>query len=380
VEGGSLTAKGTLLEVVMKPRGELLFRTPTPFSLGGYAETQPRPSEFGVAGMLRSATMDLAEERGTPQNVLEKIVGRGKEYTTYDFCWKLVGPYLMRGNGTVFYPIPFDVFVEGGEERRRLRLADWLIPQLEVVDGGLKELLAPSAFKGESARKEYWFASSKLMEEYLNGENVFDESDVVRGESIYRRMTHPHVKLDREMKAVEIVEGEGMYFAVEKLALREGWSFIAGVWLDGCEQPELDKVRDAFLDLNGRIARLGGEGGLVSLEVRESKSLLEAKVEEDAEIEGRVRLVLTASAVFGNGDKSSFLPGLSGVEGCACARALVGGWDYAANKPKELRLGVAPGSVYYLERIKLSVILDRVHVHPDYRNVLGSCLIAKRWL
>ncbi|MEM1659486.1 MAG: type III-B CRISPR module-associated Cmr3 family protein [Candidatus Jordarchaeales archaeon] len=363
--------------MVMKPRGELLFRTPTPFALGGYAETQPRPSEFSVAGMLRSAIMDLSEEKDIPKDVLEEILGKAKGYTTYDFCWKLVGPYFLKGDSEVFYPIPLDVFVIE-EEGARIRLADWLIPQLEEVNGEFRELLAPSAFKGESARKRYWLVSSKFMKKYLDGERGFDEKEAVRGGDVYRLKTHPHVKLSRETKTVEVVGGEGMYFAVERLVLRDGWSFIAGVQLDNCGKP--DKVKEVFLNLNGTIARLGGEGGLVELEVREAKSLLEAEAGGNVGDGGRVRLVLTSSAVFGDGSRSSFLPNLSGVKGCACARVAVGGWDYVANKPKELRFGVAPGSVYYLEGVQPSITLSRVHVHPDYRNVLGSCLIAKGWL
>lgn len=361
----------------MRPRGELLFRTPTPFALGGYAETQPRPSEFSVAGMLRSAIMDLSEERHIPQDVLEEILGKVKEYTTYDFSWKLVGPHFLRGNGEVFYPIPLDVLATE-DKGARIRLADWLIPQLEEVDGKFVELLAPTAFNGESARKKYWLVSSRFMEEYLGGGREFDEKEAVRGGDVYKLKTHPHVKLDRDTKTVEVMNGEGMYFAVERLALRDGWSFIAGVQLDGCKR--LDRVRDAFLDLDGRIARLGGESGLVSLEVREAKHLLEAKMGDDVGDGDRVRLVLTSSAVFGDGDRSSFIPKLAGVRGCACARVVVGGWDYAANKPKELRFGVAPGSVYYLERGQPGIVSGRVHVHPDYRNVLGSCLMAKGWL
>lgn len=373
MEGGKL-----LLEVIMKPRTELVFRTPTPFAMGGYAETLPRPPEFSIAGMIRSAIRDLAYTEGT--NASPKILGTNKKYTTYDFCWKLVGPYFLH-NGRVYYPTPMDVFVDESDTKRNeegvFKLPDWLIPQLEPYPNGsagsFREVLAPSVFSGDQAWRRYWLVSSEFMRKYLEGEKVINGKDEAVGESeVLLRKKFVSVQLERKSKTVKIKMGEGQQFTVEKVYLKDGWSFIAGVWLKECEEKA-----ETFRQLDGKTVRLGGEGSFVELEVREAQVLLEKDVKEQSF--EKARLVLTSSAIFKMNDKSTFLPSLGEVKGCACARIVIGGWDYVTNNPKATLFGVVPGSIYYIENVSSNIVLDRNYVHPSYRNILGSSLIAEGW-
>lgn len=381
-----------LLEVVMWPLGELFFRTPIPFVLGGYAETRTTPPEFGVAGMLRSSIMDLRDAGllDVEDELLSKVLDLGGGHTTYNFCWRLVGPHLYR-DGEVFYPMPMDVFKKeegesgkqdqsqgGGQEGGKVTfmLGDYLIEQLTPIPSGrgfeLRRLLGPAVLDGEEARG--WLASASFMKRYLEGEREFrcvEGRDVVRERDVVEKRIFPRVKLDRERKTVEIRDGEGMYYSLEKLILREGWGFIAGVWLDECSD-----AADVFLKLDGYTVRFGGRSGMVRLEVRWAKSLLERGLNWD--VSGEARLLLTSSAILGDGGYTSFLPSLN-VEGGVWRQVWIGGWDYAAGRPKAMYAGVAPGSVYYLRDVSGGDVLERKFVHPDYRRVLGSSLIAKGW-
>ncbi len=391
----------------LEPLKPLLFRKPTPFEIGESAESYRLPPVSTIAGMVRTALWEVRNKTFSPDSLVNEssftgVVERGGEfYSTYNFKWKLFGPYLLRNN-KVFYPVPLDTFKVKDKVVSACPDSMESLKQLfNLEKGGFTVDLikyAREVSKGEVEPLGGKFISANSFKNFLTGasdqEIKMNQLELVSLPNVISPVDEAHIKLSKEMKTLEISGGKGFFYRTVKIMLREGWRIVFGVYVPDNE------INSYFDSLNGQVARLGGEGGLVKVREERNVKLLEEELEKDSSIEGRFKLILTGTTVFYDGREDQWYPLIWDRNGKQCmelgkvkyyslSHTLIGGWDYVRGKPKEMHYGVDAGSVYYYSKLnqnlasseKLTygdVVFERRLIHPDLRGIYGSALVG-RW-
>ena len=394
----------------LHPLTPLMFRTPKPFDLGESAESLYLPQPGTIVGMIRSAIWEALNKSFDPHELSKKpeftgvYLIDGEFKTTYNFKWRLVGPYLYKYKGNdkgVYYPLPLDVFVveQASNTCKRKRIFDLVIPHeksmrelsdlfgimgspMPATQKYLRELLTkkikrmPNVFIHIDDMKRLL---NIAYEERSEDHPIIKEVRIKQVRDIFRRYEEPHVKLDRQKKTVEMYEGKGLYFTTRRVILNEDWRIIFG--LVSLE----DELENYFDKLNNRIARLGGEGGLVRIQEEKNIRFIEYQYFQnlDQEVDKRLKLVIASPTPLINdsGDDTWYPPKLGVPRYYAIRQTLVGGWDYCKQMPKPLHRGIGDGSVYCYELKNRftyrDLILDRIHVPEEFRGAYGSVLIGK---
>jgi len=382
----------------LKPLTPLLFRTPKPFDLGERADSLYYPPPSTIVGMVRSIICELKNISFDAVS-LSKYSGftgvynlQNEFHSTYNFKWRLIGPYLLDGGNNVYYPLPMDVFVSESDQN-----IDVIMPHRESMDelkylsgldGGAivdvitHENLLRNFLSRKIKRYSNMFIHIDDMQRILcskyDGKKITNLR-IIAINDIFINIEEPHIKLDRDYKTVEIREGKGLYFTTTKVMLRDKWSFIFGI------VALKEEINEYFEHLDGKIAKFGGEGGLVEVqEVTGKVKFIENNYLKnlDQELPSNLRIILTSPALFEEGGKYLWYPpNLGTPKFYTIQETLVGGWDYLKNTPKPLCVGVNKGSVYCYELKKTlkfrQLITDRIHVPDNFKGAYGSLLIGE---
>ncbi len=384
----------------LRPLTPLLLRSFKPFEIGGRAESLRFPSPSTLVGMIRSIIWESQGKNFDPQllanekNFTGVVASDGVYYSTYNFKWRLIGPYLYRTsdpNKGVYYPAPLDIFVI--ENRNEIIMPDkWSMNELNRLFGTIgvpmfrmDQHKLQISMEGKIKRLIGSFIHMDDLKRIINTEYNGSSMQNVRVcelDKIVKGVEEAHVAIDHTKKIVQIDErGKGHYFTVRRLILEDGWVFVFGII-------SLDKSIDRLFDhLDGKIARFGGEGGRVLIREEENIKLIEHDYIDklDDTVPSRLRLILTNPAVFldSHGLDSPYpqTPNASKLRYFAIKSTLVGGWDYVRNLPKPLHRGVDMSSVYCyeLESKELTyrdLMAERKHIPDEFRGAYGSVLVG----
>lgn len=249
------------------------------------------------------------------------------------------------------WPVPLDaLWVEGGREVHRLEPAEPRAPTLGRDDNEARERLMQPVLEGVGkplAPPRWW--SSEDFSSWLAGRSVPVRVDTLA----MARRVQVHVGIRPE----ELTADEGVLFShdvIETLTLRTEWAIGAEI----------------VLPLGGisSVATLGSDARLAHVE-----SLSAALFEPPARLleafrapSPGLRLVAVTPLCFERGwlpdgfvaNGNEFRGHLPGLDGELVLRAAfvprpmhVSGWDMAAAVPKPTSRLVAPGAVYFFERV-----------------------------
>jgi len=381
----------------MEPLTPLMFRIPKPFGYGERAESLLYPQPSTLVGMIRSIVWESLNKSFDAQTLLgdSKFTGviktdKGQIESTYDFDWRLIGPYLQKIKGKdkgVYYPLPLDVFVHDEDDARKIIIPDKnsmnIVSELfgkgEPIVRIINQRNYLEEFLKERIKKPIGFIHQNDMEKLLNHEydgSQIDEARIYYLNEIIQTVDEPHLAIDKEKKTVLIREGKGFYFITRKIRLNKEWRFIFGVI-------SLDtSIEKYFNNLDNKISRFGGESGYVKIK-EENIQLIEHKQIKkwNEEVPKMLRLVLTSPAVFIKDNKDTWYPTcLKEPEYHTIRITSIGGWDYLTQSPKPLHRGVDMGSVYCYKNIQEfkygDLIIIRKHIAIEFQGAFGSTLIG----
>lgn len=384
----------------IEPLTPLMFRKPKPFELGDLAESNLYPSPATIAGMIRSVIWEALDRSFNPQSLIEdsKFTGvirkDNRIESTYNFEWRLIGPYLQKINGDnagIYYPAPTDIFIH--EETNDVIMPDINsmkeLSNLLNTDGGFIPNINDKNILQDLLRFKLKSVSGKFihiddLRAILNHKSP-RQIRLASFDDILERKREAHIALDHEHKTLIFTStGKGLYFTTSKIVLKRDWRFIFGVIT-------LSNEIDNYFDhLNGKIARFGGEGGYVRIHEIEVELIEHDYIKKGLlckPLPTPVKLTLTSPAVFlDNNDYNVAWPCIIKNNNIyrpnyyAIKQVLVSGWDYISNKPKSLHIGIDAGSVYYYEVLPkdityYDIIVKRIHVAENFRGAYGSTLV-----
>lgn len=393
-----------ILTIRIKPLTPLVFKTMRPFLIGGYATTNIMPMPSTIAGMLKTALMEElgfnnAEEAFKERKDLFGTINNPNEHE-----WILIGPYFHNSSINItYYPKPMDLLycgesnaylvaridlakelsrVEYGDENR-LGLCTFYVDNDELI-----ELESVGALVSHEIILKYLSDNSSKSGYKIKAREISSIPEILSTEDIYekilRKKAMAGIDLDKKTKQVVYRGGKGHFYSVEKLYFSNQWGFLIGII------PLRDNLIDDFQKLDGKIVRLGGEGGLVRLVVRVGKNsypLVERNLRLDETYDENtvLKLIVTSPTPImedTSGDTYD-VPLIKDLKviGFHIRRTMIGGWDYLRNLPKETHYAVAPGSIYYIkpkQKINsLDIIVNRSFVNKRYKSIFGSCLLSK---
>jgi CRISPR-associated protein Cmr3 len=390
--------------IIIKPLDVLFFRDGRPFTAGETHRARSifPPTPLTLQGAIRSAV--LAKElpkwgltfeeynRGVAddsahQSKLKQLreeLGGANDYGQL----RLRGPFLfarLKGEPpTTWFPRPLDVLSERRERvvmpLRPLSALDEDFPEVDwnPPEPPKRKFLTPlMAIAEELEEPKFYFLNAKGLGDYL-----FEESlgpvDEEKQKSLYFSELRLGIKLKRGQRTVE----RGMLYTAEVIRLKDGDGFLLRVKCP-CFPPK-------------GLLRLGGEARAATYEqvdledesFKGFKDIIEGKIKENlldkVKEEGRFKLYLLTPAIFKGGwfpdflkpdtmelDPTAYANELSGVNFKLISVAVgkpmhIGGWDVAANEPRQIFKAVPAGSVYYFELMEGNAeeIFSTFHFKP----------------
>lgn len=378
----------------IEPLTPLMFRKPKPFGLGDLAESNLYPSPGTIAGMIRSVVWESLNRSFNPQSLAKDFkftgVRKNKEIeSTYDFEWRLIGPYLQKTEGKdagIYYPAPIGVFIrEGTNDVMKPDINSMkVLSGLLNVEGGFIPDICNKDVLNDLLHSKLKSVSDKFihiddLREILNNRYP-QQVRLVSFDDILKSVEEAHLAIDRQHKILKITpEGKGLHFTTYRIVLKKNWRYIFGII-------PLDNTISRYFDhLNGKIARFGGEGGYVRIHEIDVELIEHDYIKRNLlrrPIPTSARLILTSPAVFldANGYNVAWPHYIHKPDYYAIKQVLIGGWDYVLDKPKTLHIGVNLGSVYYYERMSqqimyYDIIVERKHVAKNFRGAYGSTLV-----
>lgn len=356
--------------VFLEPVDAWSFRDGRPFEAGEAfdAATLFPPSPFSTLGCLRTALLrrhcgDLeryaGRARGSPCPVCGTGTCRAVEIAgppsgPAPFA---VGPPLpaCRAPGsteiTAFYPLPADlVSVVGAGPDGGCGAA--LLRPLDGLPAGAHHSLAARGLApvglagpgrivpfrpfgaGTDAEPVDWLTATELVSA-LGGE--CPKIDMARGRDFAAEEARVGIGMDSRRGAAQ----EGKLYIRNVIRLEEGFGLAVSLERD--------------LELDGEVARLGGDGRLV----RVSRASLTVPSPPQG-LDARLKVYLASPCWFSAGDRPRWLQaGIGMVPGTTVGVRLVGaalraaspigGWDLARQEPRPMRHMVGAGSVLFLE-------------------------------
>ncbi|MCX7598105.1 MAG: type III-B CRISPR module-associated protein Cmr3 [Armatimonadetes bacterium] len=366
------------MELLLQPLDTLFFKGSRPFDAGEtlYAECLFPPAPSTLQGMVRTAILERfcvsvsqysAGKCGScpKQGSCEVPEVVGAPGSSVPGTLDLRGPYLVRQDGQApagvvrYFAAPADLLVARGASGE---LSTCTTAPDGLVECDLGRLRLPPAVPGSAPA--LWITEGGLMA-YLAGEEVsLDDVLWQPGElgQVLIEENKVGIGQDKDTKATV----EGLLYSLSMMRLADGYGL--GVTVAGVPA-------EMAPALNGSLLRLGGEGRMVTCEIRETtpavgkqsdkclKSIAEKK---------RLRVVLLQPGKFGGswlptcttslsrGEPGAVewlwepaLPGRNIKLRIVSARIekprWLGGWDLANNCSRSLQACVPAGSVYYCE-------------------------------
>lgn len=348
-----------VLDVSFAPLDALIFRTPRPFRLGGYASTYSLPLPSTVAGLLRTLFMEEGLEH----------LAKGERLP-----WSIKGPFpakfrLHRDTQVMpYFPRPLDVLSpENGEQPMVVKPSRFHKVRTKVKTEPIELAALPPRFKGDKleAPKEGLLSLEGLNAYLLNGSV---SKDWLKYNSwLFRKALRPGVHLGTK-KTVE----PGHFYRAEMLEAVDamnGDSLTRSGFLVKVtgEEDVVDQIRECLNKIS--TGRLGGESRQVVIrlirqgqEAEERRKKLSKAIAEN----GKFKVYLATPTLFGKDGEACWFPQgfeprnrrlegrlceegpLTILSGVAMGRPIpLSGWDYERGSVKELRMAIPAGSVYY---------------------------------
>lgn len=338
----------------------LFFRDSRPMNAGEtvWIESRFPPTGQTVQGAIRTAVLNHLEisfKNFNAKKVDPDIINRIGDGGGLGRL-SLTGPFLSQGDELLF-PVPLDL-VRNQEEDFSM-----LIPAENPVESDLGNVCFPSTPEKGFKTIKSQFVTKTGMEMLLKGAAGPSLKDQLR--LLFDEDAESNVIADREPKM-------GLARDNEKRASKEGYLFaIAPV------RPR-DDIRIA-VEVDGLstddypdepfIQKLGGEGKLARVNVKdENLSLPSAALSDNGRVI-RFKLVLTTPALMTVSGKDQWLPenftnepgdktGWAGsinsinfriITACIGKPFRLGGWNHQEHAPRKMRAYVPAGSVYFCE-------------------------------
>jgi len=359
--------------IFIRPLDVLMFRDSKPFTGGEShrARSLFPPSPYTFYGALRakiltevlSAKQKEFEDYYCRDSELEKLfqeIGApkfkkgDKEYQEIKGQMEIKGPFLARGEGRleVYFPSPADLLEkEQGRDGEGIVLSPTKLPPegLQADFGHFWKEFLP-LWTSESGGRAIEPGERLVEASQLKGYLLGSGPRLTKAEELYEREPRAGIKLVYERRTVDI----GMLYMAEFIRLKKDTGFVIGI--EGT----------SLLPEEGLLA-LGGERRAASYNLLEDNPLQQLEDEEfkkkladEISKTKRFKLYLVTSAIF----EQSWLPDfvdrntLQGKRNGISFRLIsatvgkpigIGGWDLAQNRPKPMKRGVPPGSVYHFE-------------------------------
>ncbi len=327
----------------IKPLDTLFFRTSRPFDMGAetFAEAMFPPSPATFYGALR--TFLILEKEGLAKfyskEFKDEVLGTPYEKGSLE----LKGPVLGKED-SLYFPAPAD-FVKVKKNKK-----EKLVPlTLKNVDFYSEYPLEKClSFSGkEKAEPASGFIEDLEFKDYLEGKA--SELRITLLSNFLKTIQKIGIKRDK----TSFTSKEGYLYRIPVLEFKKEASFLI-------------KVNDIESFPEKGVFTLGGEGKLAEFERLNTKQSEEDPFEFLKNVnfrlkDGIFKLYLATPAYFKKGWVPSWLDENRGFEGefrgiklklVAVAFKkfrLVGGWNFAENKPKPVCKMVAEGSVYYFK-------------------------------
>lgn len=302
----------------------LFFREAKPFNLGegGFLDSRFPPSAQTMAGAIRGLIgealgvnwRDFHEGR---QPEIEAVIGKSAD-DPGKLCF--AGPYVM-WRGERLFPVPLCLLHSADGGWIRLRPAGTEL----MTDLGCRRLPAPTKNCPGAKPLEGDWLDAKNFQKVLEGgvpESWILSTRVVQAD---RRTGIRRINQERR------VEEGALYFTGH---LRLGEDVSLGMAVEGADDIEPD-----------RLVRLGGEGRLARVTVRE----VSFDRPSAAPASNRAAVVMISHGDFGGAYEPDWPDGVRCVSACIGRSIREGGWDYRKKRPKPLRALVPAGSVYFVE-------------------------------
>ena len=329
-----------IFELELRPIDVVRFRTPKPFRIGGYAESEllPPPGTVALAfvAQLYFTKPDLFNRRSFDD--LLKVLSERLVFH---------GPLVVR-KGELYLPAPLDL-AECPHCKNKNKIFpsrwarapnDWRESPWPVHDCG---------YTGKVLRNRL-IRATKLT--YRRKADVSD--DVIRLENICKRESRPGIYLDEATKTVR----PGFFYQAEWLSLKSDIGFREFVTV---KDPTLANYLKEM-----RMLRLGGKGRPVKLELIGKlefddyyRSIAGSDVDEIAQAiaeEGLFELVLLTPAILldeasecvsePSGFLMRFLQDIKLVGMTSHRSQLVSGWNVISGMPRAMYAAVPAGAVY----------------------------------
>jgi len=325
----------SILRIDLKPVDVLRFRTPKPFKLGGYAETELLPPPVTIASaILYQLHLTMGVEGADFEEIVRNLKGR----------LVLHGPLLV-DRGEVLAPCPLDLFrcpkclYDGNS-------AVFLARAWELTEGQLSTPLPvhdPCHLKGEKLRG-YLMPVRRIRERG----NVKSTGELRKVGDICRRELRPGAHLDEERKAVR----PGYFYAVEWVKLERDYSIRLYMEADAQLLGAIEQIKMVSLGGGGRPVEVSVSGRGLTIKdycrelTGEELSVIAERIASDRAFD----LILLTPGILVEGSVCTWKPDLdipSALKGIGIDKPVkVSGWDLKLGAPKSLYTAIPPGSIY----------------------------------
>lgn len=337
------------MKIFIEPNDVLMFRDGKPFSGGDdhYARGifPPFPSTF--YGAIRSKILSEkypqyeSYQKGVMPDDIKREIGTNSSYGSLTITNFL----LARRENEIINPIfsiPKDVVKIKGKDKKDLfilkpeeRLRNQINFNLPIAS------LTNLWFKNEDPLEEINdFISLEMLDKYLQGD-IPDET--IDKNDLYQKEERVGIGKDRMRKTA----ATGLLYSVEYLRLKQEVGFI--VELSGVES----------LPKEG-LLRLGGDHRSAFYKETSFQMPDAEMIKKKINNAERFKLILLTPTIFNNGwlpdwiDVGSGEGWINGISlkmvSAAIGKPLyIGGFDFAKEKPKDMKKAVPQGSVYYFE-------------------------------
>ena len=320
------------------PNDTLFFRDGKPFTMGAetWADVIFPPNPSTLYGAIRTwLIFEKGDLRSFRRGSFESELGTPDTKGSL----KIKGPILVK-NGELLFPSPLDLLKREGNGGDNILnyLTFSNTPDIFISDYRLCKVLI---WKGmEHMKVAEGYITGIYLNDYLSGrENL----RLTEAGEIYTLEPKIGIARNRITKAVL----EGHFYHIPMVRLRDDVGIA--VWIEGV----------ASVPESG-IIQLGGEGRTARVE-RMDKGIFREIEDISLSLDNRLFKVYFATpAFFENGYLPSWVNGdtFEGEYGgirlrlvnCVIGKyKLIGGWDIARNKPKQMFRAIPAGSVYYFE-------------------------------
>lgn len=329
-----------ILHGQMDPVDVLCFRSPKPFRIGGYAETEHIPppgtvalaftAQLHLAGLLNASSFsDLLKRVG------EKAVFHG--------------PFLS-GRGQLYIPAPLDM--AECPEHKRIFLSEWR----ESLKGGKSPWRVHKCGRSGKTLRGYLISSIDLLKrggKELEKEQSKNSPSLLKVREVFKEEIRPGLSLERKSK----IARPGYFYQAAWVRIKSDYGLHEFVTIKDEDWGEvLGKIKMLKLGRGGRPTELSQTDRLSPDEYYKLLTGLDMseaahKIANDRAFD----LILLTPAIFLSKNACRLEPGdllIPDVDliGVATDRPVkVSGWDFERKAPRAMYYAAPAGTVYRYE-------------------------------